>query len=119
MVQQFCVENVYFLLAVEDFESKVAMPQHEKSSKNLRTQAQDLYYRFCDVNSNLCVNISSKARSELMSNLAETDDGDVSVRADLFDVTKEEIIKLICEDPFKRFGKCQLYTSVISAAVSI
>jgi hypothetical protein len=117
MVQEFCVENVYFLFAVENFERQAAMPQDDSSSKQLRILAQDIFHRFCDLDSKLCVNISFKARNELTSHLSGSNGDDTLLRADLFDQSKEEIITLICEDPFRRFVRNDLYTAAKSTSI--
>jgi hypothetical protein len=58
MVQEFCVENVSFIIAVENFEKEAVKPQDTNSQKQLKILAEDVYARLCNVDSKLCVNIS-------------------------------------------------------------
>jgi hypothetical protein len=116
MVQEFCIENVYFLGAVEEFEKEAAKPQDEASSKQLKIMAEKIYERYCNVDSKLCVNISFKARSEAQTNL--NGGAEELPRADLFDQARNEVIALICEDPFRRFVRSELYTSAQATTLS-
>jgi hypothetical protein len=115
MVQEFSVENIYFLLAVENFERHAALPHDESTSKKLRSLAQDIWDRFCDANSNLSVNISFKARNDVSDKLKM--DINELPRPDLFEKAKLEIITLICQDPLRRFLRSELYTKAESLEV--
>eukprot|EP00475_Leptophrys_vorax_P033041 TRINITY_DN5163_c0_g1_i1.p1 TRINITY_DN5163_c0_g1~~TRINITY_DN5163_c0_g1_i1.p1 ORF type:complete len:471 (-),score=82.41 TRINITY_DN5163_c0_g1_i1:131-1543(-) len=98
MIQEFAVENVYFLKSVDKFKGTAdSMTQEE-----LLSSAQTVCARFCDENSELCINLSSRVRTDVLSRV-QTGNLDGTV----FNAAEREIMLLIAQDSLGRFMRSQ------------
>eukprot|EP00475_Leptophrys_vorax_P028873 TRINITY_DN4204_c0_g1_i1.p1 TRINITY_DN4204_c0_g1~~TRINITY_DN4204_c0_g1_i1.p1 ORF type:complete len:546 (+),score=135.32 TRINITY_DN4204_c0_g1_i1:1177-2814(+) len=116
MIQEFAVENVYFLKAVKKFKSQAS--HQELSNEQLMQSAQSVFDRFCDGNSKLAVNISAEHHSWIKVHLADS-----QVVSNLFDGAEQEIMELVAHDSLRRFLRSEEFKSkkatVAVSAVSV
>eukprot|EP00475_Leptophrys_vorax_P043498 TRINITY_DN8393_c0_g1_i1.p1 TRINITY_DN8393_c0_g1~~TRINITY_DN8393_c0_g1_i1.p1 ORF type:complete len:215 (-),score=48.07 TRINITY_DN8393_c0_g1_i1:30-674(-) len=104
MVQEFAVENVYFLKAVEKYRKAV----HLLETSELLSMATSIYNDYCDTKAELAVNISSEHRAAVKSQI---DTG--SVPLELFEHCEAEIMHLVAQDSLRRFWRIETSGAVL------
>jgi hypothetical protein len=109
LIQEFSIENVYFLLAVEKYEECAAKPVAPSNRKDIQEQAKEIYERFCKHDSKLLVNLSSATSNTLEKHFNQQSDSSQKINQDLFHQAKKEIIDLLCMDSLRRFWRSSIY----------
>eukprot|EP00475_Leptophrys_vorax_P004040 TRINITY_DN1238_c0_g1_i1.p1 TRINITY_DN1238_c0_g1~~TRINITY_DN1238_c0_g1_i1.p1 ORF type:complete len:487 (-),score=95.32 TRINITY_DN1238_c0_g1_i1:888-2348(-) len=107
MVQEFAIENLYFLKAVEKFEMMCSTNSRDEL---LQENAKVIYSRFCAEKAKLAVNISSSVQRQLKASLG--DQSEVSkINHEVFSAAKKEIVDLVCMDSLRRFLNSPAFTA--------